>query len=72
MSLRARRVNDEDHLMSADEFISACQSGSFIDYDGEAEYSNGHTVYMDKIIKPSAVVRGEFDRKYTHVVWYNR
>lgn len=57
--------------MTMTDFITCCHNGSFIDYDGFGHYATVDQV-SNKIITPSQVLRGEIDRNFTHVLWYNR
>jgi hypothetical protein len=61
-----------DH-MPIRQWIEMCVSGSFIDYDGMANYAtesqmddSGEWVY------PSQAVRGDIKDGWSHVVWFNR
>lgn len=58
-------------LLDKNEFISYVRCGGFIDYDGFGRYSDGVYEY-DEIVKPSKVLKDGWNKKYTHVVWYNR
>lgn len=64
---------DYGDLMSLEDFISCCNSGGFIDYDGFGRYANS-THETNITISPSKVKRGMIlkDPRLTHVVWYNR
>lgn len=57
-------------LMTMQEFIKTVESGGFIDYDGYGSYSDGKVMF-DCIIKPSDVKKG-LNKKYTHIIWFNR
>lgn len=61
-----------DH-MTLDDFVKACKSGSFIDYDGFGNYATKDLMF-DKIVYPSDVTKTNFKPKpeFTHVVWFNR
>ena len=59
-----------DH-MTMEEFVDCCRCGGFIDYDGYGYYAT-EDMKTDRIIRPSDVMSGIYDRKYTHVLWFNR
>ena len=59
-----------DHYIM-EEFIEDCESGGFIDYDGYGNYAT-ETQMSDKKVWPSDITSGEYDRSWTHVVWFNR
>jgi hypothetical protein len=59
-------------VMSMEDFIDCCKCGGFIDYDGF-----GHPALKDKMnsdiwLTPSKALEGDYDKRYTHVVWFNR
>lgn len=59
-------------LFTIKEFSEMCESGCFIDYDG-----NGHLATEDKesdiIIHPSTLRESINDNPWaTHIMWYNR
>jgi hypothetical protein len=56
--------------MTINAFVAACCSGAFIDYDGIGHVSDGELMYGE--IKPSDVVRHEYDNRWANVVWFNR
>jgi hypothetical protein len=58
-------------LITMEDFIKCCKSGSFIDFDGFGNYSDGKIV-SDTIVYPSDVVNGRIEKRWTHVVWFNR
>ena len=62
---------DYGDLMTLSDFESACESGAFIDYDGSGNYA-----LEDKrsqiSIYPSDVIKNRVDKRFTHVVWFNR
>ena len=63
--------NNEDDVYTVAEFLSHCDGGSFVDYDGY-----GHPV-KDGLrdgniwIYPSSA-RSDIPKDATHIVWYNR
>jgi hypothetical protein len=65
------RPEGEDDVYTVDEFLSRCDNGSFIDYDGY-----GHPVkdkfYDETIYVKSSNVLTTIPKDATHIVWYNR
>lgn len=57
--------------MTFDDFIFCCESGGFIDYNGEGIYAFG-TEATDVTVSPSQITDGEIDQRFTHVVWFNK
>lgn len=66
-----RKIEEDDDVFTMDDFVSACLSGSFIDYDGFGHYATAD-MKTYKVIRPSDVIDQTHDTTYTHVVWYNR
>lgn len=59
-------------VMTMEDFLDYCKCGGFIDYDGF-----GHPALKDKMngdiwLTPSKALKGDYDKRYTHVVWFNR
>ena len=61
-----------DH-MTMDQFVQACKSNFFIDYDGNGHYATD-TQVSNKSVVPSDVTTGMLDGnpRWTHIVWYNK
>jgi len=59
-----------DH-MTIDNFIRACKSGMFVDYDGHGVYAT-RTEMTTLIVHPSDIIKGNIDRRWTYVVWFNK
>jgi hypothetical protein len=65
-------IDEDDHVMTVEEFKEDCASGGFIDYDGfgypakDGKTASGgeHRVYPSE--------RGKIPADATHIVWYNR
>lgn len=53
------------------EFISCCESGFFIDYDGVGNYASATEMFPQEVY-PSDVQRKNIDRQFSHVVWFNK
>lgn len=64
-------IDPEDHIMTMEEFAESCEEGGFIDYDGFGHYSDG-TYEFHKNIHPSDVTEGRYDKRFSHVIWFNR
>lgn len=64
-----KEIPNYGDLIPVDEFISACKSAYFIDYDGFGNPAkNGKMADFD--IFPSKV--SDIPKDATHIVWYNR
>jgi hypothetical protein len=59
-------------LMPLSDWIEMVKMGGFIDYDGHGHYSDGIQMLGDVYVKPSDVKKGNVDRRYSHIVWFNR
>ncbi len=66
------KIDDFAHLMTMEHFENCCKVGGFINADGFGFYAINGKMNSDKEILPSHVIRNEHDKRYTHVVWYNR
>jgi hypothetical protein len=64
-------IGVDDDVMTLDEFIEDVKSHAITSDDGVGYYSDGKLVSKDEA-DPYEVFRGNVNRKYTHVVWYNR
>ena len=61
----------EDDVYTIEEFIQACQSQTFIDYDGHGYPVKDSKADQEIIIKPSNI-RFLIPKDATHIVWYNK
>jgi len=60
-------------LMTMEDFVQDCRDGRFVDYDGHGNYSDGENIYEHvPNIRPSDVLYGTVDERFSHVVWYWR
>lgn len=59
-----------DH-MTLEEFVEACKTGAFINYDGFGNYATKDTC-SDIQIYPSDITAGKYRSDFTHVIWFNR
>ena len=57
--------------MTLAEFEGMVRDGSLVDYDGHGYYATkeGQSAIM---VVPSDVKEGKIDKKFTHVVWFNK
>jgi hypothetical protein len=62
-----------DH-MTMDEFIKCVETGGFIDYDGHGHYATETEMLSEPSIDvlPSMVKEGTIDKRWTHIVWFNK
>lgn len=76
--MRKEPLPDYGDLMTADEFVTCCKNGSFIDYDGHGYWASETEMDRDQYVIPSFVVdrdgnlRSEFKPAGTHVMWFNK
>ena len=63
---------DRGDLMTIDDFVDECKSGLLIDYDGVAHPVVNNKMNGNIFLKPSQVLKGEYDKRFTHIVWFNR
>jgi hypothetical protein len=64
-------VEADDDLMTLEDFEVSVDLGYLIDYDGHGAYSDGVRVSNASVF-PSDIANGNFDRNFSHVVWYNK
>lgn len=62
---------DPEAVMTMAEFVEKCVDGIFTDFDGHAFYVDGDMVHKT-VVRPSYVVAGTHQKKYTHVVWVEK
>jgi len=77
---------DYGDVMTIEDFTECCNSGGFIDYDGHGCYAvspcgvtefdkepcNDELVMSELRIRPSDVMSKKVDKRFSHVVWFNR
>lgn len=66
---------DYGELFTLQDFISDCERGYLIDYDGIGYYSDGRVYWRDEPAIPSEMVRlkkVKFDMKHRFVIWFNK
>jgi len=60
-------------LMTLERFIDCCNSGGFIDYDGVGQYATSSRMLSGRRgVFPSEIKEGKIDRRWSHIVWFNR
>lgn len=62
-----------DH-MTMEEFIGYVEDGGFMDHDGHGHYATEIEMLQEPYIDilPSTTIDGRIDKKWTHVVWFNK
>jgi len=65
------RPIDGGDLMTVQEFMECCKSNSLTDDDGDGYYSTDKEV-SDVVADCSSVANGVIDKRFTHVVWFNK
>ena len=53
------------------DFVSKVQIGLILDEDGHGFYATEDRM-SNKSIIPSTIIDGKTDKRYNHVVWFNR
>ena len=62
---------DYGELCTIEDFIGYCETGSFIDYDGSGYYAT-ETLMTRIEANPSDIKRGRVDKRWSHVMWFNK
>jgi len=75
--LKFKLIDEDDHVMTREEFIGCVECGDFIDYDGFGEFATETEkldLGQDAWLWPSMLDNPKFKwpEWATHVVWYNR
>jgi len=68
---RYEPIPDYGSHMSIEKFIMDVKSGCLIDYDGHGKYATKYRM-TDKIVGPSDVKKNDLDKRFTHIVWFNK
>ena len=58
-------------LMTMKDWLVCVDAYAFIDYDGHGCYAT-ETKMSDKVVVPSDVKKGNIDKSFTHIVWFNK
>jgi len=64
-------IPDYGHVMTVEEFYECCDDGGFIDYDGTGNYAV-KDMMSNVEITPSKILKIGINKRFTHVVWFNR
>ena len=64
-------IPDYGNHMTMPDFIAACECGMFIDCDGCGFYATEIEI-LNQEIRPSDVLKKQYNTEYSHVVWFNR
>lgn len=74
-----REYDGGGELFTVEKFSSAVESGAFIDSDGVGYYAKEHPGKRTEMMlesslsaRPSRIGGGDVNKKFTHVVWYNK
>ena len=59
-------------LMTMEEFRHLCEEGCLVDSDGHAHPIKYGREIVGLFLKPSQVLNDEYDKKCTHIAWYNK
>ncbi len=63
----------DNNIYTLKQFVSMCEGGEFIDYDGFGVYANKKKKMKTDIkVYPSDITSGKYRKDFLHVVWYNR
>lgn len=65
-------LDEDDDVMTLEEFIQAAKDGNFIDYDGYGRYVDDNGQETDITIMPSDITAGMYRNDFKKIVWYNR
>jgi hypothetical protein len=57
--------------MTKESFVRSVKDNFFTDYDGSGYYATDNQM-SDLRLDLSAIARGEFDERFSHVVWFNK
>ena len=58
--------------MTIEEFIGYCKEDLLLDYDGFGYPALKDKMNSDITLTPSKVLNDEYDKRYTHIIWFNR
>lgn len=63
--------HDDDDIMSLDDFVKCCTTGTFTDNDGHGNYATDDKVTNIRIY-PSHVIENKYLKEFPKIVWYNK
>lgn len=66
-----KNIPDYGDHMTMKEWLECVDCGGFIDYDGGGNYATD-TQMTNLEVYPSDVAKGNVDKSWTHIVWFNR
>lgn len=64
-------IPDYGYVMTLRSFLRNVKDGGFIDYDGTGNYAMKDWM-SDEAVCCAAMREGKVNRRYTHVVWFNK
>jgi hypothetical protein len=71
-TVRMVELPDYGDLITLEEFIGACESGTFIDSDGTGYYATETQMSNIPAYPSDIIVGGIIYDDYTHVMWFNK
>jgi len=72
--MRTEPIPDYGDHMTVEHFGAACDSNSFIDYDGSGYYASHSEMFPEFPAVPSEVTKKTYtpSRHFTHIVWFSK
>lgn len=70
--MKTKPVPDYGDMFTIKEFISLCECGALIDYDGSGYYAESQKTMTDVVCSPSDVMNGKIDNRFGYVMWFNK
>jgi hypothetical protein len=64
-------VIENGNLFTLETFEECVKNVGFTDWDGTGYYGFAHG-YSNQFARPSAIFKGQVDRYWTHVMWFNK
>ena len=71
LGYKFKPIPEYGDLFTLEEFIKNVEEGGFVNYDDTGRYAFKDET-CNKEVRPSDVKRGNIDRNFTHVIWFNR
>jgi len=69
--IKMELIPDYGDIFTIKQFLERVDDTSFIDYDGHGNLAT-KTEMSDIVIYPSTIKKLKIDKKFTHVIWFNR
>jgi hypothetical protein len=66
------KIPDYGDLMTIEDFLEHLDKGWFMDYDGSGYYGFKDKRANYKFDINNYKIFGEYDKRFTHVVWFNK